>query len=111
MILFTTLAGAGQGLLLVLFGVGLARRLGILGEVPVALFVGGAVLVLLLCGAGLVSATFHLGRPMRAWRAASQWRTSWLSREVIALPVFMALASLSNISALVARKNRKLGLG
>jgi hypothetical protein len=27
------------------------------------------------------------------------------------MPVFMALASLSNISSLVARKNWKLGLG
>ncbi|MDP3082908.1 MAG: DmsC/YnfH family molybdoenzyme membrane anchor subunit, partial [Rubrivivax sp.] len=25
-----------------------------------------------------------------AWRAAAMWRTSWLSREVIALPLFMA---------------------
>jgi sulfite dehydrogenase (quinone) subunit SoeC len=98
MILFTTLAGAGQGLLLVLFGVGLAQRVGVLSAVPVPLFVGGALLVLLLCGAGLVSATFHLGRPMRAWRAASQWRTSWLSREVIALPVFMALAAAWGLS-------------
>lgn len=30
-----------------------------------------------------------LGRPERAWRTATKWRTSWLSREVIALPVFM----------------------
>jgi DMSO reductase anchor subunit len=35
---------------------------------------------------GLVSSTAHLGRPERAWRAFSQWRTSWLSREgVLAL--------------------------
>jgi DMSO reductase anchor subunit len=26
----------------------------------------------------------HLGRPERAWRAFSQWRTSWLSREGVA---------------------------
>ncbi|MEM7439688.1 MAG: DmsC/YnfH family molybdoenzyme membrane anchor subunit [Pseudomonadota bacterium] len=30
---------------------------------------------------GLVSSTFHLGNPQRAWRAFSQWRSSWLSRE------------------------------
>ncbi|TSA12115.1 MAG: DMSO reductase, partial [Betaproteobacteria bacterium] len=33
---------------------------------------------------------FHLGRPERAWRSAAMWRTSWLSREVIVLPLFMA---------------------
>ena len=30
----------------------------------------------------------------RAWRAAAMWRTSWLSREVIVLPVFMGLVLL-----------------
>jgi DMSO reductase anchor subunit len=30
---------------------------------------------------GLVSSTLHLGHPERAWRAFSQWRSSWLSRE------------------------------
>ena len=44
-----------------------------------------------LHGAGLVASFFHLGRPERAWRSASQWRTSWLSREVIVLPAFMAV--------------------
>ncbi len=46
--------------------------------------------LLLLIG-GLIASFFHLGRPERAWRAASQWRSSWLSREVIALPLSMAL--------------------
>src|SRR5262249_13630620 len=26
----------------------------------------------------------HLGKPLRAWRALSQWRSSWLSREGVA---------------------------
>ena len=34
-----------------------------------------------LITAGLLSSTFHLGHPERAWRAMSQWRSSWLSRE------------------------------
>jgi DMSO reductase anchor subunit len=42
-------------------------------------------------GAGLVASFFHLGRPARAWRSAAQWRTSWLSREVVVLPAFMAV--------------------
>jgi DMSO reductase anchor subunit len=36
----------------------------------------------------------HLGRPERAWRAAMMWRTSWLSREVIALPAFIGVVAL-----------------
>ncbi len=38
-------------------------------------------LALGLIAAGLLSSTGHLGRPERAWRAFSQWRSSWLSRE------------------------------
>jgi sulfite dehydrogenase (quinone) subunit SoeC len=91
MIFFTTLAGAGQGLMLALFGWDIAARVG-LTPVPAPLVHAvGVALVLLLCGVGLVAATFHLGHPLRAWRAMSQWRTSWLSREVIVLPVFMAV--------------------
>jgi DMSO reductase anchor subunit len=30
---------------------------------------------------GLMASTFHLGHPERAWKAFSQWRSSWLSRE------------------------------
>jgi DMSO reductase anchor subunit len=43
----------------------------------------------------LVASFFHLGRPERAWRAAMMWRTSWLSREVIALPTVMALTVIT----------------
>jgi len=54
----------------------------------------GALLALIFCGGGLVASFFHLGHPERAWRAFSQWRTSWLSREAIMLPVFMAFVFL-----------------
>jgi len=40
---------------------------------------------------GLAASFLHLGRPARAWRAVAMWRTSWLSREVIVLPAFIAL--------------------
>jgi DMSO reductase anchor subunit len=43
----------------------------------------------LLCVA-LGAAFAHLGRPARAWRAVAMWRSSWMSREVIVLPAFMA---------------------
>ena len=44
--------------------------------------------------AGLLASTLHLGHPERAWRAISQWRSSWLSREGL-------LALLTYIPALV----------
>ena len=46
-------------------------------------FVGLGIALVLITG-GLLSSTFHLGRPERAWRAFSQWRSSWLSREGVA---------------------------
>lgn len=76
-ILFTTASGTGYGLL------ALTALAALLGRLPDdAFYLGGLiVLALALVGGGLVASTFHLGRPERAWRAFSQWRTSWLSRE------------------------------
>jgi sulfite dehydrogenase (quinone) subunit SoeC len=93
MIFFTTLSGTGQGLFITLAGVDAAQATGQIGGAGNAFFVAGAVLTVLLCGLGLVAATFHLGHPMRAWRAMAMWRSSWLSREVIVLPVFIAVAA------------------
>jgi DMSO reductase anchor subunit len=83
-LLLTTLIGAGQGLFLALVATEAFGRGG-----P-TLFVPGAALALALLGGGLLASFFHLGRPERAWRSAAMWRTSWLSREVIVLPAFMA---------------------
>ena len=83
-VLLTTLSGAGQGLFIALAIVALSGA-----SLPRFLSAGAlasAVLALL----GLVASFFHLGRWRPAWRSASQWRTSWLSREVIALPAFIA---------------------
>jgi sulfite dehydrogenase (quinone) subunit SoeC len=76
-ILFTTASGAGYGLLvwLAVFGItGWAEA-----ETWFGLVAFGLAFALIT--AGLLSSTAHLGRPERAWRAFSQWRTSWLSRE------------------------------
>ncbi|MEW6562686.1 MAG: DmsC/YnfH family molybdoenzyme membrane anchor subunit [Pseudomonadota bacterium] len=86
-VFLTTLIGAGQGLFLVLFATELMHR-----SEDKYFYSIGAAIVLILCAAGLIASFFHLGRPERAWRAAAMWRTSWLSREVIALPAFMAAA-------------------
>jgi len=91
-IFLTTLIGAAQGLFLALFSTQLYSELNILPNVSESNFYGiGAVVALLLLGAGLFSSFFHLGHPERAWRAASRWKTSWLSREAIALPMMMAV--------------------
>jgi len=79
-ILFTTASGAGYGLLIwlgLLTGSGSSP----LGAIPALLTLG---IALVLITAGLLSSTLHLGRPERAWRALSQWRSSWLSREGVA---------------------------
>jgi DMSO reductase anchor subunit len=79
-ILFTTSSGAGYGLL---FLIALAAPHGIL---PLDMWFGvtSMCLALILITIGLLSSTFHLGHPERAWRAMSQWRSSWLSREGVA---------------------------
>jgi DMSO reductase anchor subunit len=83
---FTTVAGAGQGLAVALV---FATLSGVpLGPTFLPLCLAVA---LVLLGAGLVASFFHLGHPERAWRAMAMWRTSWLSREVILLPLFMAI--------------------
>lgn len=87
-IFLTVLIGAGQGLFLALYACELAG-FGAAPDERLTLALG-AGLALVLTGLGLVASFFHLGHPERAWRAAAMWRTSWLSREVIALPAFMA---------------------
>jgi len=93
-ILLTTLIGAGQGLFLALLAGELGARFGAWAALPDAFVARAAALALALLVAGLAASFFHLGRPLRAWRSASQWRTSWLSREVIALPALMGFVVL-----------------
>ena len=79
-ILFTTASGAGYGLLALLGFVGINH-----GPASSLAFALTALLIALgLITVGLLSSTLHLGHPERAWRALSQWRSSWLSREGIA---------------------------
>jgi DMSO reductase anchor subunit len=86
-IIFTTASGAGLGLLTWLAAVALAHG----SAANWAFAATGMALALALITLGLLSSTFHLGRPERAWRAFSQWRSSWLSREgIFALATFPA---------------------
>jgi DMSO reductase anchor subunit len=51
------------------------------------------VIAYLMAVGGLISSTFHLGRPERAIKAFSQWKTSWLSREgVLAVATLVVMA-------------------
>jgi DMSO reductase anchor subunit len=85
-IFFTTLAGMAQGLLFFIALANLHSQ-----ATPNAFLTSLALPVaFVLLALGLVASFFHLGHPERAWRAAMMWRTSWLSREVIALPALMA---------------------
>ncbi|BCG91113.1 DMSO reductase [Mesorhizobium sp. 113-3-9] len=92
-VFFTTATGAGYGLL-ALLGV-----LGGLQIIPPDFWLGlvGLALALGLVAAGLLSSTGHLGRPERAWRAFSQWRSSWLSREGVSSVITFIPAGLFGI--------------
>ncbi|VAW56800.1 Anaerobic dimethyl sulfoxide reductase chain C, anchor subunit [hydrothermal vent metagenome] len=93
-IFLTTLIGAAQGLYLALFSSQVYSEFELLPSIGETHFYGiGAVIALILLIAGLISSIFHLGHPERAWRSAARWKTSWLSREVIALPTMMGAVS------------------
>lgn len=93
-ILFTTASGAGYGLLALLglvgFNHGQASSLGF--------GLASMIIALALVTVGLLSSTFHLGHPERAWRALSQWRSSWLSREGVAAVIGYFPALLFGLS-------------
>ncbi|MDW4499021.1 DmsC/YnfH family molybdoenzyme membrane anchor subunit [Sulfitobacter sp. D35] len=85
-IAFTTFSGLGFGLLVFL-------GLGVPPVTSWVAFVFFAIAYVFAVG-GLLASTFHLGRPDRALKAFTQWRTSWLSREAwcaVASLVTMAL--------------------
>ncbi len=90
-ILFTTLSGLGFGLLFFL-GLGQPAATGMVA------FVFYLIAYALAVG-GLLASTFHLGRPERAWRAFTQWKTSWLSREGICAVAALLVMGLYALGA------------
>lgn len=93
-ILFTTLSGTGFGLW---FWLALRIALGDRAEWFDGLgWVFGLIAGAVLVGTGVLASLWHLGKPMRVWRAFSQWRSSWMSREGV-----FAVASLGVAVALV----------
>jgi DMSO reductase anchor subunit len=86
-IFFTTMSGAGYGLW---FWLALTLDAGDRHGKSTALV--ALVLGFVLVSVGLLSSTLHLGKPLRAWRAFSQWRSSWLSREgVLAIGCYLPM--------------------
>ncbi|MGO1070581.1 dimethyl sulfoxide reductase anchor subunit family protein [Lysobacter sp. CA199] len=94
-IVFTVLSGAGYGLM-AWIGVGALWKYAIAAPVePMRLLAIPLLFALLLVSVGLLSSMAHLGKPMRAWRAFSQWRSSWLSREgVMAILTYLPALGL-----------------
>ncbi len=99
-IFLTTLIGVGQGLFLALYTSELYAAVRVLpAGIDTRIFYGeGSALALGFLMAGLIASMFHLGHPERGWRAVARWRTSWLSREVILLPAFMAVVFLYGLA-------------
>lgn len=93
-IFFTTASGAGYGLLI---WMAIAGPLGVAPSHWGFGFVGIGLALVLISG-GLLSSMAHLGRPERAWRAFSQWRSSWLSREGVLAVASFVPAGLLGIS-------------
>ncbi len=93
LIFFTGMAGMAQGMVMSLLVLHLA------GDPLPNHFMNYLAfpIILLLLAGGLLASFFHLGHPERAWRAILMWRTSWLSREVLVMPSFIALAILAYI--------------
>ena len=94
LIVFTSLSGLGFGLATIL-GLGLITAPTVMWQ---AVFHGTA---LVLIGVGLASSTLHLGHPERAWRALSQWRSSWLSREGVIAGLTFGLLILYAVDAYI----------
>ncbi|CUH40884.1 Formate-dependent nitrite reductase, membrane component [Jannaschia seosinensis] len=93
-ILFSTLSGAGFGLLFFL-GIGAPD---VIGWVAFVFY----VIAYMLAVGGLFSAFFHLKNKRNAWKAYREWRTSWLSREMwaaVAALLVMALYAALQVFA------------
>lgn len=100
-IFLTTLIGVGQGLFLALYTGESYAVVELLPAQNQDFYVWGSIIAVAFLIGGLISSVFHLGHPERAWRAATCWRTSWLSREVIVLPIVIgAIAVYGGLHAL-----------
>ena len=79
-IYFTVCSGTGYGIIISLLTIFFNNEIN--ADLNIKIIFG--CLSFFLIFSGLVSSTLHLGHPERAWRALSQWKSSWLSREGVA---------------------------
>lgn len=86
LVVFTVLSGLGLGMI-AWIGLGLGSESHLFGWIA-------GPLALAVTGVGGVASIGHLARPDRAWRAFTQWKSSWLSREaclMVAAKVFFLI--------------------
>ena len=104
LIVFTTLSGLGFGMIAWL---GFGAHAGAAPWVALTF----CALALALASGGLLASLAHLGHPERAWRALSQWRSSWLSREgVLAVATLAAFTLYAALWGLGGARVPALGL-
>ncbi len=105
-IAFTVLSGAGYGLLAcaaidLMSGATCvlqrceAIEMAASASVRAPFLAAVLLIALALTMAGLGFSVLHLGRPGRVWRALSQWRSSWLSREGVSATASILAAALA----------------
>lgn len=79
------------------------------GATAFSLLLGGgtvlAAAVALMVTVGMLASVAHLVRPLRAPRSLAHWKSSWLSREIIAVSAFWALAVLWLAAELLVRSS------
>ena len=96
-IILTVLAGIAEGLLAFIVA-GDVHSLVTGTQMPKEALLGGSALSVALAGVGVLASFFHLHHKARGIKAIVQWKFSWLSREVILLPTFIALAFLYGVA-------------
>lgn len=85
-ILFTVLSGLGLGMI-VWIGLGLGADTSVHAWTT-------CITAIAITGIGGMLSSLHLGKPSNAWRAFSQWRSSWLSREACLLVATLGVFGL-----------------
>jgi Fe-S-cluster-containing dehydrogenase component/DMSO reductase anchor subunit len=66
---------------------------------------------LVLAAGGMAVSTIHLGKPLLAWRAMLNTRTSWLSREVVLFAFFAAASGVSGFLPLTSLREAAVCFG
>jgi len=101
LVVMLVLTQAAAGMFLAAAGIAVAE-----GGTPKPLALAGFGLLVL----GLNAAIFHLGQPLKAWRAFLGWRTSWLSREIILFNAFAGAATAALAALFIPQLSKHVPL-